>query len=321
MNDLSRKLTRAGPGVEFGPEKDAVSALFGVELSTKLKCIESEAEPVSEGADVCKRLQCNIRTETMTIEEGLKLGLEAEIEKQAQTLGRNALFKQTRRIRRLPKYLAVQENRFYWKRNADGQGGVACKILKQVKFAPTLDVFDLCDDKLKEVLKGPRDQYLRERMGRDKKPAQSEGASSSSSSKDAKAASLPAAPATKDTPADKDTDAEMADADEELKAALKLSMGEGAVAAAAAPAAPAGSAGIGLPTNFRGVYELFALVTHKGRASDSGHYVGWVKAKGEDEWVCFDDEQASACKTDDILLLSGGGDRDMCYLCFYRAKE
>jgi len=26
-----------------------------------------------------------------------------------------------------------------------------------------------------------------------------------------------------------------------------------------------------------GVYDLVAVLTHKGRSADSGHYVGWVK--------------------------------------------
>ena len=29
----------------------------------------------------------------------------------------------------------------------------------------------------------------------------------------------------------------------------------------------------------------------------------------------------SEVKTEDVMKLDGGGDRDMAYLCFYRAKE
>jgi ubiquitin C-terminal hydrolase len=29
--------------------------------------------------------------------------------------------------------------------------------------------------------------------------------------------------------------------------------------------------------NETGMYELFAVLTHKGRMADSGHYVAWVK--------------------------------------------
>ena len=66
--------------------------------------------------------------------------------------------------------------------------------------------------------------------------------------------------------------------------------------------------------------KLFALVSHKGRSADSGHYIGWVRQEG-DNWICFDDDQVDECKTSDVLLLKGGGDRDMGYLLFYRAKK
>ena len=40
--------------------------------------------------------------------------------------------------------------------------------------------------------------------------------------------------------------------------------------------------GPGLPHDFQGLYELFAVVTHKGRDADGGHYMGWVKADNTD---------------------------------------
>ena len=33
--------------------------------------------------------------------------------------------------------------------------------------------------------------------------------------------------------------------------------------------------GPGLPAEFKGIYELFAVVTHKGRDADGGHYMAW----------------------------------------------
>ncbi len=40
-----------------------------------------------------------------------------------------------------------------------------------------------------------------------------------------------------------------------------------------------------------------------------------------DDWVCFDDDEVSQLTTQDVLLLKGGGDYDMAYLAFYRAKR
>lgn len=85
---------------------------------------------------------------------------------------------------------------------------------------------------------------------------------------------------------------------------------------------PKETVGNSLPSNFLGNYELFAIVTHKGRNPDSGHYVGWTKSpKDDDTWYCFDDTTVEECKTENILLLKGGGDLDMAYLLLYRYKE
>merc|ERR1719348_2276035 len=43
-------------------------------------------------------------------------------------------------------------------------------------------------------------------------------------------------------------------------------------------------------SNNSGYYELQAVLTHRGRSSNSGHYVAWVKYKG-DTWIeCNDDD-------------------------------
>lgn len=69
-------------------------------------------------------------------------------------------------------------------------------------------------------------------------------------------------------------------------------------------------------SNNSGFYELQAVLTHKGRSSSSGHYVAWVKKKG-DEWLMFDDDQVSPIEAEDILRLSGGGDWHCAYVLLY----
>lgn len=66
-----------------------------------------------------------------------------------------------------------------------------------------------------------------------------------------------------------------------------------------------------------GKYELFGVLTHKGRSADSGHYVAWVKQK-DGKWVLFDDAQLSFKTDEEILALSGGGDWHMAYLLLYK---
>jgi len=68
-----------------------------------------------------------------------------------------------------------------------------------------------------------------------------------------------------------------------------------------------------------GFYDLVAVLTHIGRSSDSGHYMGWVK-KAENEWVKYDDDNATIVDDEAILRLDGGGDHHMAYILLYRAK-
>ena len=69
-----------------------------------------------------------------------------------------------------------------------------------------------------------------------------------------------------------------------------------------------------------GSYQLIGVVTHKGRSADGGHYIGWVHASGDD-WLQCDDDIVTVVKTDDIMMLKGGGDWHTAYLCFYRKLE
>lgn len=61
-----------------------------------------------------------------------------------------------------------------------------------------------------------------------------------------------------------------------------------------------------LGSNNSGYYTLQAVLTHRGRSSSSGHYVGWVK-HSEGVWIKCDDDKVSPVSTEDILKLSGGG--------------
>jgi len=50
------------------------------------------------------------------------------------------------------------------------------------------------------------------------------------------------------------------------------------------------------------------VLTHKGRSSSSGHYVGWVRqSPTADNWIKCDDDTVTPVTTEDILKLSGGG--------------
>lgn len=50
------------------------------------------------------------------------------------------------------------------------------------------------------------------------------------------------------------------------------------------------------------MYEVIAVVTHKGREAEAGHYVGWVRTE-EDKWLTFDDDVVTPCNSADIEKL------------------
>lgn len=74
-----------------------------------------------------------------------------------------------------------------------------------------------------------------------------------------------------------------------------------------------------LGSNNSGFYTLQAVLTHQGRSSSSGHYVGWVRHKG-DQWMKFDDDVVTSVTSDEILRLSGGGDWHVAYVLLYGPK-
>jgi len=74
-----------------------------------------------------------------------------------------------------------------------------------------------------------------------------------------------------------------------------------------------------LGSNNSGFYELQAVLTHQGRSSSSGHYVGWVKWRGK-EWLKCDDDNITPVGEEEILKLSGGGDWHCAYILLYGAR-
>ena len=69
-----------------------------------------------------------------------------------------------------------------------------------------------------------------------------------------------------------------------------------------------------------GRYQLISVLTHQGRSSESGHYIGWVH-KIDDKWLKFDDSEVTMVSTNEVLELKGGGDWHMAYICFFKQLE
>jgi len=320
---------------ELGGADNLIDALFGLKMEETLTCDEFDdkgasddkmqeddeakvsamVEPPVKSFDLHRKLVCNIQggsdgtaqTNISHLAEGIALSLNGSIEKRSEVLGRDAVWTRKQRIARVPPILTVQFGRFYWKATPDSQdhAGVKCKVMKPVTFNSVFDIYDFCTDEVKKELKKSRDKALKEEEDRINKKLKGDDVS-------------------EDTKMETEEDDEEAAA---LKAALAMSMQD--EEDKALPVGP------GLPAEFQGQYELFAVVTHKGRDADGGHYMAWVKAKSNsgkvekigdtdeenEDWFVFDDDEVSPCKTEDVLKLKGGGDWHMSYLNFYRAKK
>ena len=339
---------------ELNGATNVIDALFGLKMEETLTCDELATGSTTSATDkkdevttmetdnsalveqpvttydLHRKLVCNIQggvdaSSTVNIThlaEGIQLSMTGQVEKYSDALGRNAQWTRSQKIARLPPYLVVQFGRFYWKATPDSQdhAGVKCKVMKPVTFQGVFDAYEFCSDKVKKVLKVARDKSAAEEEDRVAKRLRGE------ETDDNKKESGDDAMETEK--AKEEVKEEM---DDELKAALAMS-----VETEQPPVGP------GLPDDFQGLYELFAVVTHKGRDADGGHYMGWVKAdnsdtrgatsdkkrekigdtdEDNDDWFVFDDDEVSPCKTEDILKLKGGGDWHMSYLNFYRAKK
>ena len=350
---------------ELNGANNVIDAVFGLKMEETLTCdelttttsttsvgdeaMETDNDDTMTSAmeikhDNMRKLTCNIQggsdsssqVNVTHIVEGIQLALTGKVEKHCDALGRNAMYTRTQRIARLPPYLVVQFGRFYWKATPDSQdhAGVKCKVMKPVGFQSVLDVYEFCTDKLKKTLKVARDKALKDEEDRlaKKLKGEEEDEKKEESGGDVAASAMESEKVESE---EKNVLVEEDEMDDDLKAALAMSV-EPAEYEVQSPVGP------GLPSNFRGLYELFAVVTHKGRDADGGHYMGWVKAdnsdtrnvnptnkrdkigdtnEDNDDWYVFDDDEVSPCKTEDILKLKGGGDWHMSYLNFYRAKK
>ncbi|KAH9523744.1 Ubiquitin carboxyl-terminal hydrolase 14 [Bulinus truncatus] len=269
VRSLQQKLKPVGPpssesltaAASFSDGRGFIDQYFGGEFETTMKCNEAPEEGEVHGVEKFLQLSCFIEKEVKYMHTGLQSRLEETITKNSPTLGRDAVYTKSSKIRRLPGYLTIQFVRFFYKEKQSTNA----KILKDIKFPLSLDVFDLCTPSLQQKLIPIREHF---KNMEDKKVAEAQaGKGKILTVKD-------------------------------LKKVVKTE-----------PYWFPDDIG----SNNSGYYELSAVLTHKGRSSSSGHYVAWVRRKG-DEWLMFDDDRVSSVMSEDILKLSGGGDWHCAYL-------
>lgn len=120
-----------------------------------LKNSEDENEEPSTSTESFLQLSCFIDSETKYIHTGIRNGLEGTLTKLSPSLERDAVYKKSASLSRLPAYLSIQFVRFYYKEKA----GINAKVLRDVKFQMVLDVFEFCTEPLKRRLLPIREKF------------------------------------------------------------------------------------------------------------------------------------------------------------------
>ncbi|XP_002732911.1 ubiquitin carboxyl-terminal hydrolase 14-like [Saccoglossus kowalevskii] len=265
---------------EAAPDKSFIDQYFGIEMQSVMKCIEATEEEETKSSETLYQLSCFISQDVKYMQTGLASRMKEHIEKHSPTLDRNAQYQKESKIKRLPAYLTIQFVRFFYKEKE----GVNAKILKDVKFSTSLDMYDLCTPELQQKLVPMRDKFKEDE---DKKVEEAQKAKEILGKQK-----------------DKDTVAPIPmEVDKNKKTRLEPFSFEDDIG-----------------SSNSGYYELQAVLTHQGRSSSSGHYVAWVKKSGDD-WVKCDDDRISMVTAEDVLRLSGGGDWHCAYVLIYGPRR
>ncbi|TPP63907.1 Ubiquitin carboxyl-terminal hydrolase [Fasciola gigantica] len=141
-------------GVGAGGSWNPVDRFFTGRLICTLACAEAE-EPVTETEESFTQLSCFINQDVKFLHTGIRNGFEGTVTKRSATLERDAVYKKTSVLTRLPAYLSVHFVRFFYKEDKQ----LNAKILKDVKFPLELDLFTFCSDSLQKQLLPMREKF------------------------------------------------------------------------------------------------------------------------------------------------------------------
>ncbi|KAF9468278.1 hypothetical protein BDZ94DRAFT_1183855 [Collybia nuda] len=317
--------------------------LMGV-MRRELKCDEAPTEEPTISHENILKLECNINMTTNFMLTGIMNSLDQKVEKTSPTLGRQAVYTQQSRVTRLPGYLVVHMVRFSWRQDIMKKA----KIMRKVKFPLEFDALDLATEDLKTKLL-PVSRRLKEvekeRAERRKVRKRTKVAAPAPSNSTPAAA--PAGEVGGDvTMGDETVPETKTTAGGELEAesvyrAKELAELEGLLSDDVRK--DIGCSGSGL-------YDLVAIVTHKGAAADAGHYMSFVKKTvfhpskhgpgssdseateagavprlelddDDEDWYKFDDDKVSVFPKEKLSTLDGGGEDSSAYVLVYKTKS
>lgn len=136
-----------------------------------MTCEEDADEPATKKSEKFWKLPCKLNKDIAHINMGVTTSLESQVytvalvlflawpdlilsclpqvEKNSEKLGREAVYKLSNRVKKLPYYLTVQMMRFEW----NGISGNKAKILRECQFNLSFDAYDLCTPELQAKLR------------------------------------------------------------------------------------------------------------------------------------------------------------------------
>lgn len=115
---------------------NVIDQVFGGELSSTVKCAETDSEPEQKNVEKFRRLQVHIENDINFLHDGILAGLKETFAKRSPSLGRDAQYLKKSVISQVPSHLVVHFVRFFWRRDTEKKA----KVLKKVAFPLTLDI-------------------------------------------------------------------------------------------------------------------------------------------------------------------------------------
>lgn len=271
---------------------DIIQDLFQLRFDVEFENQELPTEKNSAPQETANKLMCIIAGQEKPVDfinDGIAASLKEQVEKQSPSLQRNCLFLKQMKIANLPKYLIVQKIRFVWKQadvNTNTESRKA-KIFRKVTFPLDLDLHEFLNSNLQTQIEANRKIELEREI-------------KSKDIEKEKFAEYKAKHAERDIDSFKLHTLFKKERAIEIQQEYHDQLWQNMDIAKAT-----------------GKYRLFGVITHKGRSSESGHYIGWTQAKGKN-WLKFDDDEVTRQKSEQILDLCGGGDWHTAYYLVYR---
>ncbi|THG95150.1 hypothetical protein EW026_g6448 [Hermanssonia centrifuga] len=314
--------------------KKFIEQYMSGEMRRELKCDEAPEEPPSVTVEKVLKVECNIGPTTNYMHSGIMDALDGKLEKHSSSLGRDAVYTTHSRLARLPSYLTVHMVRFHWKRDILKK----TKIMRKVKFPSEFDAVDIVTDELKEKLlpvSRKLKEFEKERAERRKVRKRTKNAKAEKDKDvemvDATASSSSGPSAVVPAESDEGKGKEVASVELQDEPVYRENEAKELDALVDADL----RADVGCSVS--GLYDLVAIVTHKGAAADAGHYMAYVKksvfhpvshssgTKGsleddDDDWYKFDDNKVSVFPKEKLATLDGGGEDSSAYVLLYKTK-